>query len=98
LRGYRENQFLGNRIIWSNLEYRFLLSQSSYLFAFFDSGYYLINGNELNNVARKSDYLNGYGLGISLDTALGIMRVSYAFAEGTSISDGLIHFGLLNDF
>ena len=98
LRGYRENQFLGNRIIWSNLEYRFLLSQSSYLFTFFDSGYYLINGNELNNIARKSDYLNGYGLGISLDTALGIMRVSYAFAEGTSISDGLIHFGLLNDF
>ena len=98
LRGYRENQFLGNRIIWSNLEYRFLLSQSSYLFTFFDSGYYLINGNESNNTARKSDYLNGYGLGISLDTALGIMKVSYAFAEGTSISDGLIHFGLLNDF
>ncbi len=98
LRGYRENQFLGNRIIWSNLEYRFLLSQSSYLFAFFDSGYYLINGNESDNISRQSDYLNGYGLGISLDTALGIMRVSYAFAEGTSISDGLIHFGLLNDF
>lgn len=98
LRGYRENQFLGNRIIWSNLEYRFLLSQSSYLFTFFDSGYYLINEVKLNNIARKSDYINGYGLGISLDTALGIMRVSYAFAEGTSISNGLIHFGLLNDF
>jgi outer membrane protein assembly factor BamA len=98
LRGYRENQFLGNRIIWSNLEYRFLLSQSSYLFTFFDSGYYLINENESINIARKSDYINGYGLGISLDTALGVMRVSYAFAEGTSISDGLIHFGLLNDF
>lgn len=98
LRGYRENQFLGNRIIWSNLEYRFLLSQSSYLFAFFDSGYYLINESLINNVSRKSDYKNGYGFGISLDTALGIMRVSYAFAEGTSITDGLIHFGLLNDF
>lgn len=98
LRGYRENQFLGNRIIWSNLEYRFLLSQSSYLFTFFDSGYYLINEVKLNNIARKSDYINGYGLGISLDTALGIMRVSYAFAGGKSISNGLIHFGLLNDF
>ncbi len=46
LRGYRENQFLGNRIIWSNLEYRFLLSLSSYVFAFFDTGYFLINENK----------------------------------------------------
>ena len=98
LRGYRENQFYGNRIIWSNLEYRFLLSQSSYLFTFYDLGYYLISENLANNTNRQSDLNSGYGLGISLDTALGIMRVSYAMAEGTSISNGLIHFGLLNDF
>ncbi|MCB9207220.1 MAG: BamA/TamA family outer membrane protein [Ignavibacteriales bacterium] len=98
LRGYRENQFYGNRIIWSNFEYRFLLSQSSYLFTFYDLGYYLISENLANNTNRQSDLNSGYGLGISLDTALGIMRVSYAMAEGTSISNGLIHFGLLNDF
>jgi len=98
LRGYRERQFVGNRIIWSNLEYRFLLSNSSFLFTFFDGGYYLVNADKNNNIKRKSDFKNGYGLGISLDTALGIMKVSYAFAEGTSISNGLIHFGLLNDF
>lgn len=94
LRGYRENQFIGNRIIWSNLEYRFLLSQASYLFTFFDAGYYLIDNNEV----ELNDFKNGYGLGISLDTALGILKVSYAMAEGTSISNGLIHFGLVNDF
>lgn len=98
LRGYREKQFVGNRIIWSNLEYRFLLSSTSFLFTFFDVGYYLINEDKINNINRRSDFKNGYGLGISLDTALGIMKVSYAFAEGTSISNGLIHFGLINDF
>ncbi len=98
LRGYKEKQFLGNRIIWSNLEYRFLLSQSSYVFGFYDSGYYFMNAEKEHNKEKKSDYLNGYGVGISLETALGIMRVSYAFAEGTSITKGLIHFGLLNDF
>jgi len=98
LRGYREKQFLGNRIIWSNFEYRFLLSNSSYVFAFFDTGYYLINENKTLEIDRRSDYLNGYGLGISLDTALGIMKISYAFAEGGSITNGLIHFGLVNDF
>jgi outer membrane protein insertion porin family len=98
LRGYRENQFLGNRIIWSNTEYRFLMSQSSYLFAFYDAGYYLINENISNNISRQSGLKTGYGFGISLDTNLGIMRVSYAIAEGSSITNGLIHFGLLNDF
>jgi len=98
LRGYREKQFLGNRIIWSNLEYRFLLSPSSYIFTFFDSGYYLINENKEFNILRQSDFKNGYGFGISLETVLGIMRVSYAFAEGSSITNGLIHFGILNDF
>lgn len=98
LRGYRENQFFGNRIVWSNLEYRFLLSQSSYIFTFYDAGYFQINENISTNVSENSSWKNGYGLGISLETTLGIMRVSYAFAEGTSIADGLIHFGLLNDF
>lgn len=98
LRGFRENQFIGNKILWSNLEYRFLLSESSYLFTFFDAGYYLIDENISQNISKQSDYKNGYGLGISLETALGIMRVSYAFAEGGSISNGLIHFGILNDF
>ena len=35
LRGYRENQFLGSRIFWSNLEYRFLLTQRTFAFRIF---------------------------------------------------------------
>ncbi len=41
LRGYREEQFLGSRIFWSNLEYRALFTRRSYGFVFFDTGYYL---------------------------------------------------------
>ncbi len=98
LRGYRENSFLGNRIIWSNLEYRFLLAQRSYLFTFFDFGYYLLNNNSNEISTKQEKYLNGYGFGISLDTALGIMKVSYAFTQGNSLLNGLLHFGLVNEF
>ena len=42
LRGYREDQFLGSRIFWSNLEYRLLLASRTYTYLFFDTGYYLI--------------------------------------------------------
>lgn len=98
LRGYKENQFLGNRILWTNLEWRSMLSLSSYIFAFLDYGYYLIDKDENRNILKNSDYLYGFGLGLSLNTALGIMRVSYALSEGKSFSEGLIHFGILNDF
>ncbi len=98
VRGYRENSFLGNRIIWSNLEYRFLLAQRSYLFAFWDSGYYLQTNILNDSMPRQEKYINGYGLGISLETGLGIMKVSYAIPQGSSFFDGFIHFGLVNDF
>src|SRR5206468_12862099 len=41
LRGYRENQFIGSRIAWSNTEYRFLLARRSFIYGFVDGGYYL---------------------------------------------------------
>jgi outer membrane protein insertion porin family len=98
LRGFRENQFLGNRIFWSNLEYRYLLSRRSFAFLFFDTGYFLKNEDKLRNIEKVSSFKTGYGLGLSLETALGVMKVSYALAGGNSFSEGLIHFGLLNEF
>ena len=42
LRGFRENQFVGSRIAWTNTEYRFLLARRSFVFGFFDTGYYFL--------------------------------------------------------
>lgn len=98
LRGYRENQFLGNRTFWSNLEYRYLLTQRSFAFIFFDTGYYLRNGSPARNLERISSFNYGYGLGLSLETGLGVLGVSFALGEGDSFADGKIHFGILNEF
>jgi outer membrane protein insertion porin family len=98
LRGYRENQFLGNRLLWSNLEYRFLLAKRTFTFLFFDSGYYLRNADVNNNIPEASAVKLGYGLGLDIETSLGVLSVSYALAKGDSFSDGKIHFGLVNEF
>ncbi len=98
LRGYREKQFLGNRIFWSNLEYRYLLTQRSFAFLFFDTGYYLRNEDDERQIARSESFKYGYGLGLSIETALGVLGVSYALGEGDSFSEGKIHFGILNEF
>ncbi len=98
LRGYREDQFLGSRILWTNFEYRFLLTRRTFAFAFFDTGYYLRNAEPERNILKSEDFLYGYGLGLNLETALGVLAVSFALGEGDSFTDGKIHFGLVNDF
>lgn len=98
LRGYQENQFLGSRIFWSNLEYRFLLSPRTFTFVFFDTGYYLRKADESRNIIEQSDFLMGYGFGLNIETALGAISVSYALAKGDPFNEGKIHFGLVNDF
>ncbi len=98
LRGYRENQFLGNRIFWSNLEYRYLLTPRTFAFLFFDTGYYLRNEDKTRGIAELSDFKYGYGLGLNLETAIGVLGVSFALGEGDSFSQGKIHFAIVNEF
>jgi outer membrane protein insertion porin family len=62
LRGYREDQFLGSRIFWSNLEYRALLTRRSYGFVFFDTGYYLRPEEPDRNIPKSEEFLYGFGL------------------------------------
>ncbi len=98
LRGYREDQFLGNRVFWSNLEYRFFLSRRTFAFLFFDSGYFLRNADEVRSITEIEEFKIGYGLGINLETGLGILGVSFALGKGDSFSEGKIHFGIINEF
>jgi outer membrane protein insertion porin family len=98
VRGYREEQFLASRIAWANLEYRLMLTQRSYAFLFFDAGYYFLDAVPEKGVAKLEDYIFGYGLGITVETAIGLLGVSFALAQGDSFSEGKIHFGIINEF
>lgn len=98
LRGYIEKQFAGNRVFWSNLEYRYLISPKTFLFAFFDVGYFKRKANKFLSIPESSDYKSGYGFGLNLESGLGILAISYALGEEDSFSNGKIHFGLVNQF
>ncbi|MBN1154380.1 BamA/TamA family outer membrane protein [candidate division KSB1 bacterium] len=95
LRGFREDEFIGERVAWLNTEYRYLLSERSRAFIFFDSGYFF--RKDINKV-EKEDVKFGYGFGIRLDTRLGLMGLDYGLAKGRSLSNGLIHVRLINEF
>jgi outer membrane protein insertion porin family len=75
-----------------------MLSRRTYGFLFYDAGYYLRKADEQLGISESDAFKSGYGLGISLETGLGILAVSFALADGDSFSDGKIHFGIINEF
>ncbi len=98
LRGYRENQFFSSRVIWTNLEYRFLMTRRSFAFGFFDTGYYYIPADDKRNVSSTQHFKYGYGFGLRMETAIGNLGLNLAYGEGDSFLQGKIHIGLINEF
>jgi outer membrane protein insertion porin family len=98
LRGYRENQFFGSHVAWTNLEYRFLTGRLSSVFLLFDEGYIQRPADQQMQIAAQELFRAGYGFGARVETGLGIIRVSYALGEGDTFTTGKIHFGIANDF
>jgi outer membrane protein insertion porin family len=98
IRGYRLEQYLASRIASSNLELRYSISRKGFLFGFYDSGYYFRPADFVNNFPEQSGFLYGYGIGIRLESGLGIIGVSYALGKDDGILDGILNFGLINDF
>ncbi len=100
LRGYREEEFSGDKLFWSNLEYRLILSPESRAYLFWDFGYFsrMIENPATGSVDRLAGSRSGLGLGLKVDTKLGVYEVDYALGEKDSFSQGKIHFGISNRF
>ncbi len=97
IRGFNENQFYASLMTFFTFEYRYLLEQNSFLFAFLDWAY-LENGSENPFVQRPM----GTGVGMTYDTRAGMVTVTYAVGKSETISfqpsRGRIHVGLINEF
>ena len=98
VRGYRDNQFLATGIIWSNMEFRYSLSRKTFASLFYDMGYYRKPEDDITHSPLEQAFIYGYGVGVRIETALGIFGVSYALGKGDSFLEGKVHFGLINDF
>jgi outer membrane protein assembly factor BamA len=99
LRGYREEQFLGQRIAWSNLEWRRILGQLSRAFVFLDAGYYYRQLESASNGMEELDgFKVGWGIGLRIETGIGVVGFDYGLGEGDRLTNGKVHFRLTNRF
>lgn len=88
IRGFNEAGFFATRFIYSNVESRFYLDESSYLLLFTDLG--MVEERFVGQEQRETDLVLGLGTGISFATNSGIFNFVYAL--GTSNSTGAINF------
>ena len=98
LRGYQEGQFLGSRLLWTNLEYRFLVTPLSFFYVFLDFGYIVQPAFAATDGKASEQSKAGYGIGVRMDSALGLIGVSIALGEGDTFSTAKIHIRLINEF
>ncbi|MBI4532247.1 MAG: BamA/TamA family outer membrane protein [Candidatus Latescibacteria bacterium] len=99
LRGYREEAFIGLRVVWGTVEYRYLFSDRSRAFIFIDVG-------QIDDRRRgMSDSIGvttlrrvGYGVGVRLDSQAGVIGIDYGLGKGDSFTQGKLHVLLMNQF
>jgi outer membrane protein insertion porin family len=95
LRGYREEEFWGSRVISSSLEYRFLLPPEGRLFTFVDAGRVDAGSAELGT---GNDFLISYGAGLRIAARVGSVGLDYGVPAGSSPTEGRVHVGLESVF
>jgi len=98
LRGFDEESIFASFYTIETLEYRFILEQNSYFFAFFDGAYYESDGYD----DFVADRPYGFGAGMSFETKAGIFSISYAlgsqFGNPIETRTAKVHFGITSLF
>src|SRR5690606_39734687 len=78
VRGYDYGEFLGDRMLVFNAEYRFPITDAVQGVVFADAGRAFKAGDSISLSGLKL----GYGVGVRLDTPLGGIRIDYGIGEG----------------
>ena len=98
LRGFDEESILVSTYLLNILEYRFILQRNSYLAVFYDFAYVR---RKFNNELIQN-YPFGFGVGINIETKIGIFGLSYALGHQKTnpinFRNSKIHFGYVIQF
>ncbi|MFK7806813.1 MAG: BamA/TamA family outer membrane protein [Saprospiraceae bacterium] len=77
LRGFDERSVFATRYAIFTLEYRLLIGQNSYLYAFTDGGYY----EDVTTSTRRFERPVGFGAGLTFETKVGLFGFSLALGK-----------------
>lgn len=91
VRGYREREFLGTKILYGNFELRQRIAKNFDVVGFFDMGG--VWGLDYNRIDRDFDMKRGAGIGLRLQTPLGPVAIDHAKASDRGAGRTYFNFG-----
>jgi outer membrane protein assembly factor BamA len=98
LRGFDERSVFATRYVVLTLEYRLLIGQNSYLYAFTDGAYL----EDVTTTTRRFDKPLGFGAGLTFETKVGLFGFSLALGKTqdnpVDFRNMKTHFGYVNLF
>ncbi len=98
LRGFDEESIFASSYVVGTIEYRFLLEENSWFFAFTDFAWYENNSKD----AWDTDTPYGFGTGVTFETKAGIFALTYAlgsrYGQPIELRSGKIHVGFIGLF
>ncbi len=94
LRGYSQDFFSGSEIAWTSFELRWIIGDLSRVYIFSDYGYYKFPGLGKNEIGFPSSY----GVGLRLNSRMGIIGLDYGFGKGDTFSTAKVHIHIENRF
>jgi outer membrane protein assembly factor BamA len=99
LRGYRNDQFSGHRVVISKSELRFFVSYMDYLYPFVDGAYFEhydlgIDGE----ISKLEDFKWGYGFGLRLSSDQRQLGMEFSWGEGANLDEPRLHITLGSRF
>jgi outer membrane protein assembly factor BamA len=99
LRGFDEESIYATQYAVATVEYRIRVTLNSYFFGFADGG---MVKNKYQNINLNNNFIST-GLGMALETKLGLLNVSYAIGKRDDVKFNIreaskIHFGYVNYF
>ncbi len=98
LRGFIEQSIHASSYCLIKTEIRFLFAKKSFLYAFYDAGWY----EKKYNGAYTHDIPFGFGIGTAFDTQAGIFTLNYALGKQKNnpiqLKTGVVNFGYIAVF
>lgn len=98
LKGFDEQSIFASSFAIISTEYRYLLSQNSNFILFWNGAWY----ERKTRSSKLSDRPYGFGTGVNLETAAGVLSFFYAlgkqFNNPVELRNAKIHFGIVNYF